>query len=503
MSHEIRTPMNSILGMAQLALKSAANPRLRSYLEKIQLSGNHLLGIINDILDFSQIEAGRLKIETVDINIEVVKNKIISLIGGAAAAKGLKLDFDFDPKIPHHLCGDPLRLTQILLNYINNAIKFTERGEIIVRARSVEKGKDYFLLRFEVQDTGIGINAEDMTKLFQPFQQADTSITRKYGGSGLGLVISKRLAGLMGGEAGVESTAGEGSTFWFTALLGKGKRKSKSEQPEVASEADAVAALKGACILLVEDDVFNQEVATEFMARAGITVYFAHNGKDALDLLRQGHFDCVLMDIQMPVMDGLEAIRLIRSDPALAGLRVIAMTANASNRDRECFLAAGMDDFISKPFKASTLYATVAKWLPVRSPQASFTFMPAAPDAETDGADDQRIINFDEVAEYSGNEPIEIRKFIFKFIASAREDIARIEAALERKDMAEVGSIAHRLLTPALMVGARRFVDLCHALEQCKDKGGVEHMWETVNQLTLLLEQIEVQVKKKVGIPGS
>ncbi|MDD5180959.1 MAG: ATP-binding protein [Gallionellaceae bacterium] len=494
MSHEIRTPMNSILGMTQLALDSAASPKQRNYLEKIQISGDHLLGIIDDILDFSRIAAEKLKIEASDLNIEVVKNKLAGILTQKAVEKGLKLGFDFDPAIPHHLCGDPLRLSQILLNYINNAIKFTERGEIIVRAKKVEEGKDYLLLRFEVQDTGIGVSAEDLARLFQPFQQADSSNTRKYGGSGLGLAISKRLAGLMGGEVGVESGAGKGSTFWFTARLGKGK----GGLPVIASAADAAVTLKDACILLVEDDLFNQQVAEEFLRRAGAIVYSAKNGKEALDLLRQEHFDCVLMDIQMPVMGGLEAIGLIRSDPALKGIRVIAMTANASNRDREHFLSAGMDDFISKPFKPNTLYTTLAKWLPMRPPQTTCTLTPATHDAGTTLAGASNIVDFGSVAEFVGNDPDKMREFVSRFIASALEDIAKIETALERKNMAEASALAHRMLTPALMVGAMEFADLCRMLEQCKDGGDMKQARGTASRLSLLLEHIEGQVKERL-----
>ena len=496
MSHEIRTPMNSILGMTQLALDNTINPKARSYLEKVLLSSEHLRGIIDDILDYSQIQAGKLSMVKVDFCLDEIKGKLDDMLAAKAVKRDLNLVFDFDPAIPHFLCGDPLRLSQILINYVSNAIKFTKHGEITIRTRKIKEGKTFLLLRFEVQDTGAGISAEDISKLFRPFQQADSSTTRKYGGSGLGLAISKRLAELMGGGVGVESVVGKGSTFWFTARLGKGKRKLS----EITSATDVTATLKGANILLVEDDKFNQEVATEFMRHAGVNVFIAQNGEEALNLLRHEHFDCVLMDIQMPVMGGLETIQHIRSDPMLAKLRVIAMTANASDRERERFLSAGMDDFISKPFKSSVLYATLAKWLSARPPQASFTFLPATPDTETIPSDSADIIDLAEVADFSGNTPEKIREFVFKFIESAREDVANIKAALEREDIAGTRTIAHRLLTPALMVGAKEVADLCRVLEQQGNDGeGMQQVRKIAGQLQPLLERIERHVKERMG----
>ncbi|MDD5179778.1 MAG: ATP-binding protein [Gallionellaceae bacterium] len=370
MSHEIRTPMNSIIGMAQLALKHEHDPRQRDYLNKILLSGEHLLGVIDDILDFSKINAGKLSLENTDFDLGQIKQMLANLVAWKAAEKGLKLTFEFDSGIPRNLRGDPLRLNQILINYINNAIKFTPQGEIIIRARQIEETGNAILLRFEVQDTGIGITAEQKSKLFHAFQQADSSTSRNYGGSGLGLAICRQLAVLMGGEVGVESEPGKGSTFWATVRIGKSSPASPAalDRCEERGPADrllaAMAAVNGARILLAEDSLFNQQVAAEFLEDAGATVCVANNGEEALDLLRQEPFDCVLMDVQMPGMDGLEATRLLRADAALAGIPVIALTANASNEDRGRCLASGMNDFIGKPFKPNNLYATLAKWLP-------------------------------------------------------------------------------------------------------------------------------------------
>lgn len=507
MSHEMRTPMNSVLGMAQLALKREANPRQRDYLEKIHLSGEHLLGIIDDILNLSKIDAGKLSIETIDFELDKVTQNLVNLAAWQASEKGIKLTFDIDPGISRTLRGDPLRLSQILINYINNAVKFTEQGEIIIRARKIEESENDNLLRFEVQDTGIGIAKEEMAKLFQTFQQADTSTSRKYGGSGLGLVISKGLAELMGGEVGVESEAGKGSTFWFTVRLGKGSRLELLPPEEDGSggqcQADrlrtVLAAINGAHILLAEDNLFNQQVVVGFLEDSGANVSVASNGKEALDLLCQKRFDCVLMDVQMPGMDGLEATRLIRANPALAGTRVIAMTANATNEDRERCLAAGMDDFIGKPFKPNMFYATLAKWLPARPQQTYFPVTPSTPSVETTLGGDPNIIDLAVLAELMGNDRKKIREFALRFIESARIGIAKIEAALENKDMAALGALGHHVKSPARMVGAMGFANLCQALEHSKDSGDVEQARGIVSQLRPLLERIKEHIDKNLA----
>jgi PAS domain S-box-containing protein len=362
MSHEIRTPMNSILGMAHLALNTETNPKNRDYLEKIHLSGLHLLGIIDEILDFSKIDAGKLKMEQVDFDLISIFKNLNNMIAEKAIEKGLQLVLDIDPGIPNNLHGDPLRLSQVLINYTSNAIKFTATGNVTVRAIKIGENENGALVRFEVQDTGIGISNEDKAKLFQPFQQMDTSSTRNYGGTGLGLAISKQLVAMMKeGEVGVDSIPGQGSTFWFNVRLGKGSKPHQSCNESATCFSPPL--LNGIRILLAEDNLFNQQVATEFLEDVGAIVCVAKNGKEAMDLLLKEHFDCVLMDIQMPVMDGFEATQLIRINPALARMPVIAMTANASNEDRARCLAAGMDDYISKPFQPDALYATLAKWL--------------------------------------------------------------------------------------------------------------------------------------------
>ena len=511
MSHEIRTPMNAIYGMSHLMQKTELTVRQRDYLKKIQLSGEHLLGIINDILDFSKIEAGKLSVETTEFEIDTVLENVANLMGEKASEKGLELIFDLAPDVPFVLRGDPMRLGQILINYGNNAVKFTERGEIKIIVRVQERTETDALLYFAIRDSGIGLNEEQISRLFQSFQQADASTTRRYGGTGLGLAICKNLAALMQGEVGVESTPDKGSTFWFTARLGISQsqrrklvpskdlhglrllvvddneaalqslaetleqmtfRVDKAEsgqaavvavrqaveqgQPyamvlvdwmmpgmngidtiasiralnivplpkvalatahgrqEVMHQADAadidtvlikpigasllfdalmralgnpddagavrvvkpdtsmeaLSPIRGARILLAEDNAINQQVATEILIDAGFQVEVADNGKIALNMVESGEYDIVLMDMQMPVMGGVDAAQLIRRQSKFANLPIIAMTANVMQADRDRCFEAGMNAFVAKPIEPDELFRVLLKWIPARATAA-------------------------------------------------------------------------------------------------------------------------------------
>ncbi|MGD8497460.1 MAG: response regulator, partial [Chromatiales bacterium] len=615
MSHEIRTPMNAIIGMAHLALKTELSAKQRNYVEKIDSASRSLLGIINDILDFSKIEAGKLDIESIDFRLEDVLDNVATLIGLKARQKGLELLFSVEPTaVPRYLVGDPLRLGQVLINLASNAVKFTDSGEIVISVERVDEHEGRVTLRFAVRDTGIGLTTEQQSRLFQSFTQADGSTTRKYGGTGLGLAISKRLVEMMGGEIGVDSEPGAGSTFSFTAVLGsrsepdaraleaipeiEGKRvlvvddnatsreilkdmlaslhfdvaltasgQEAIAEVEAAAEAgqdyaivfmdwkmpgmdgaqaarviksgaagartpavvmvtaygreevmrqadearvdgflikpvspstlfdivmevlgrsgvpresggDAQAAaspapadLHGVRVLLVEDNEINQEVALEILRGAGLAVTIAGNGREALEALDGRDFEGVLMDVQMPVMDGLEATRAIRAQPRFAKLPIVAMTANAMAGDRERCLEAGMDDYVSKPIDPDELFAAIARRFgrpPVEPVEAALeTSAGAGQDVDPNGLPEQ-IPGFDVgsgLKRVAGNRRLYL-KLLRELAAHHAEDAIEIRSALAAADVERARRLAHTLKGVAGNLSATELQSAAKAVDE-------------------------------------
>lgn len=363
MSHEIRTPMNGVLGMANLLRRTPLDRRQKDYLDKIKASGEHLLNIINDILDFSKIEAGKIHLATEDFLLADLVRDSWCLIGERAKDKGLEQKtLCNQPDLI--LRGDKTRIEQALVNYLGNAVKFTERGTITLSCRIEEESATGYLIRFEVTDTGIGMTEEQQGRVFNAFEQADSSTSRKYQGTGLGLAITRRIVQMMGGNTGVSSTLGQGSTFWLTCRLDKGQEIKPTQSPATdATETNLIRNFQGRKVLVVDDEPVNRMVVNYMLEDIGLVVEMAENGKEALMKVQQANYDIVFMDMQMPELDGLEATKALRALPAMEGLVIIAITANAFDDDRVRCLAAGMNDFIAKPFEPELVFEKILHWL--------------------------------------------------------------------------------------------------------------------------------------------
>ncbi len=511
MSHEIRTPMNSILGMTYLARKAAPPERISSYLEKIDISGRHLLAIVNDILDFSKIEAGRMELESRDFLLGELIDDLTGQLAARASQRGITLQAMIEPALEVPLNGDALRLTQILMNLVGNAIKFSESAPVTIRASVAAHDESSCTVRFEIEDRGIGMTDAQTAQLFRSFHQADSSTSRRYGGTGLGLAISRQLAELMGGCIGVESEPGRGSRFWFTVCVGWGYTRPAGQPP---AAADAVVALDGRRILVVDDNEFNRQVASEILAAVGAQPIQADNGHDALELLRNQPIDLVLMDMQMPVLDGLETTRRIRTTPALAGIRIVGLTANARREDLQRCLDAGMDDALTKPVVPDRLQAAVAACLgigqhrsdpatiedtatasmPSPSPTRSEPSPPpvvaiTAPDPTARMlalAADPDVIDLSVLAKTVGNNPDRLRKYALLFLETMMSTLEEIDAAITAGDIDQVAELGHRAKSSAATVGALEVARLCQRLQGLKNGGSTQAATELFNRLSPL-----------------
>jgi TMAO reductase system sensor TorS len=490
MSHEIRTPMNGVMGMSELLQGTELSARQRRLAQTITRSAEGLLEIINDILDFSKIEAGKLELETIEFGLREIIEETIDILGVRARTKGLDLNCVIESSVPAAVLGDPVRLRQVLVNLAGNAIKFTESGEVAVRVRSVDGASR---LRFEVTDTGIGISEEAQTQIFSAFSQADSFTTRKYGGTGLGLAICRQLVGLMGGQIGVHSTLNRGSTFWFEVRLEPAAdpgetfvSASGGWSPDFARGEEARG--NGALVLLVEDNPVNREVAVGMLENLGYRTESAGNGMLALEAVSEATYAAVLMDCQMPVMDGLTATAEIRRREAKTGgqrLAIIALTANAMEGNRERCLAAGMDDFLSKPFTQLELGSILKKWVPtaaavrpdIASPSSVSPPGPPSP-AAPPGANAPAgfpLIDAGVLRDIAAvGRPALLSSLIDLYIQHSPPLIGAIEAAARTRNGNELGEAIHTLKSSTANLGGARLAALLRECETMVSGGKVE-----------------------------
>ena len=502
MSHEIRTPLNAIIGFTHLCLRSGLDARQRQHLEKSQIAAQGLLSIVNDLLDFSKIEAGALELEREPFELAATLAALDSVLGQAARQQGLDLQFDVAADAPPHLVGDAMRLGQVLTNLVGNAIKFTPAGSVRLRVepRSVDDGE--VTLGFAVIDTGIGLTGPQIERVLQPFRQADPSTTRRYGGTGLGLAISRRIIEHMGGSLVIESEPGIGSTFRFDVRLGVGLEGAALPRPGADLEPATEARLHGAKLLVVEDNELNQRVVAELLHAAGALVTLAGDGLTALQILARQPFDLVLLDLQMPNLDGYDTARRVRSHPTLATLPLVALTADARPEDQARCMSVGMNDFVSKPVDPAALLGTVARWLPARAGEAGCAPRPAparAPSLDAAPALDNPTlpappVDLSVLRALVNQDATKVARFAEAFLRNTQATVAEMTECGADRDLPGLGRLAHRLRSSAATVGARSLADRCRALETAALRHDPDTAWEVAATLPALVASIEAQL---------
>lgn len=472
MSHEIRTPINAIVGFTYMLQQDETDPQRRERLAKITTASQYLVELISGVLDLAKIEEDKLILEHTDVHLDTLLRRVVALVGDRAQTKSLNLSVEIDHALmtaQRPLRGDSTRLAQVLLNLLSNAIKFTERGGVRLAARLAEDGPEQQLLRFEITDSGIGIEADQLSRLFESFEQADSSTTRRYGGTGLGLAIARRLARLMGGEVGADSEPGVGSRFWFTARLAKSAAE-PTDSAELGFQdpntADTLAErLRGARVLLAEDDPANQEVARGLLEKRGLTVRIAQNGAEAVAYLRQESFDLVLMDVQMPEMDGIDATRAIRALPEYQHLPIIAMTANIFSEDRGRCLAAGMNDFIAKPVDPLTFYRVLCRHLTPDQPgpEEGAIRVDPIPVTYTDSA--LPSLDLKHAAALFKDARVH-QRLLQRFCETYADSGARVAGLLQQGRWQDGAALAHKLKGAAGTLSLQRVAQAASSVEQ-------------------------------------